>query len=551
MEYITLKQLIKTVLFIALSITIGRVIVLMPGFSVGLWIRNLAPAAIFGVLLILLQIEALPIKWSDWVSILKLPDKREFSVKLLLILIPLAAVTGLALIRYDYGLTLTMCFLLAGAGILISVILIVSDKQAGGLSLLIITLPIVHFLEFEFSVFYSAYHGIFYTMPSIFILWIMAFVFIIMQLLMRRSFVSTPFNKVWLIMFIPMLLSAAFSSDSIEGFRHVLYFFSVSMTFFLATNMIISVEGLKLCTISLAIAAGVRVLTLIYFEMGKMSVGFEYGAKKYESLPSFAAILGGGVCFCLFSSLGLASSIRSKLKRGLIVCGIVLFSIIMLLKLPRSISISLTFGVIVLLLNAKMRKWVLCASIILILLTVSFWDTIREHTALGRFEAFSSVDSFRTNQNLRIDAYQAVFSMIKDYPVFGICLGRWDDYYYQYMKHPTIWTVSGIQEIEYVSGSHNIFLQYGATCGIPGLISIVILAYAMIKNTILLYCSQRVGLIKDLSIVFTAITVSFWTSATLGGASFELSRTPEEHYWFWLFVGLIAAARNLSNQEKS
>ncbi len=549
MEYITLKQSIKVVLLIALSITIGQAVISMPGFSVGAWVKNLAPAAFFGVLLFLLQIEALPIRWSDWLSILKLPDKRELSIKSVLVLIGVAVITGLALIHYDFGLTIILSFLLAGAGILISGILIASDKQAAGLSLLIITLPIVNFLEYYFGVFHGSYHGIFYTMPSIIILWIMVFVFLVTQLSMKRFFVNTPFNKVWLIMLIPMLLSATFSSDYIVSFRHVFYFVSISIPFFLATNIIKSIGELKLCAISLALAAGIRILTMLYFEIGKRSAGFEYGAKLYSNLPSYAGVLGLGVAVCFFLSIGLILGEGSKLKRILVIGIITGLLLVTVLKLPRSVDIGIACGMPFLLLIRKARPWVIAGLIVTTLALFSSWDFLKEHTALGRFGDYSSVESFKSTHKMRIEGYQAALSMIKDYPVFGIGPGMWDEYYPRYMKDPVVWMIRGIPAVAYISGSHNVFLQHGTISGIPGLISIIILAYMMMKNSILLFRSQQVGLIRVLSVTFISITVFFWVAASAGGGSFELSRTPEEHYWFWMFVGLIAAAMNIYKRE--
>ncbi|MFQ5786418.1 MAG: O-antigen ligase family protein, partial [Thermodesulfobacteriota bacterium] len=461
MAYITLKQLIKVVLLIALSITLGKAVASMPGFSVGTWLQNLAPAAFFGVLLFLFQIEALPIKWSDWVTIMKLPDKRELSIKSVLVLIGVAVITGLALIHYGFGLTITLSILLAVAGIVISGILITTDKQAAGLSLLIITMPIVHFLEFQFRVIHSAYHGIFYTMPSIIILWITAFVFLVTQLSMKRSFVKTPFNKVWLIMLIPMLLSATFSSDYIVSFRHVFYFVSVSIPFFLATNIIKSIGELKLCAISLALAAGIRALTILYFEMGKMSAGFEYEAKLYSNLPSYVGVLGMGVILCFFLSFGLILNEESKLKRILVIGIITGLMLVTVLKLPRSMDIAIACGMPFLLLIRKTRPWVIAGLIATTLALFSSWDFIKEHTALGRFEKFSSVESLRSSQKMRIDGYQAALSIIKDYPIFGIGPGMWDEYYFRYMKDPVVWMIRGIPTAAYIRGSHNIFLQHG------------------------------------------------------------------------------------------
>ncbi len=551
MVYITLKQSIKIVLIVALSITVGQAVASMPGFSVVAWIKNLAPASFFGVLLLLFQIEALPIRWSDWITILKLPDRRELSIKSVLVVIGVSVVAGLALIHYGSGLTITLCFLLASAGIVISGILIVSNKQAAGLSLLIITLPIVHFLEFLFRTFHSAYHGVFYTMPSIIILWIMVFVFIVTQLSMRQPFVRTPFNKVWLIILIPMLLSATFSSDYIVSFRHVFYFVSISIPFFLAANIIKSIGELKLCTIALAIAAGIRVLILLYFEVGKSSGGFGYAATAHESVPSYPFVLGLGVALCFFLSLALILNEESKSKKILVICAITGLLLITCLKLPRSIDIGIACGMPFLLLIRKARPWVIAGLIAITLALFSSWDFLKEHTALGRFEKYSSVESVRSTHKMRMEGYQAALSMIKDYPVFGIGPGMWDEYYFRYMKDPVVWMTRGKTTTAYIRGSHNIILQHGTISGIPGLISIIILAYMMMKKSILLFRSQQVGLIREFSVSFLAITVFFWVAAILGGASFELSRTPEEHYWLWLLVGLIAAAVNISKREKA
>jgi len=553
MKVLSIKNSIKFILLIAISITLGNAIALMPGFSAGAWVRNLAPAAFFGVLFLLHQIGALPIKGSDWLSILKLPDKLNLSVKVVLFLISLAVIIGLTLTHYGFGLTITLSFLLAGAGILISVILIATGKRAAGLSLIIITLSVVNFLEYEFRVFHKAYHGVLFIMPSIIILWVIGFLFLLIHLSMKRSFVSTPFNKVWLIIFIPMLLSATFSSDYILSFRHVFYFLSISIPFFLAVNTIKSTEELRLCTISLALAAGLRLITLSYFEMAKMSAGFTYQVKVFGSLPSYYSVLGLSIALCFFLSIGLISSERANLKRCLLTGVVTGLLVITFLKLSRSGAIALSSGVLVLLFYRKVRPWaivVLIASILAVFLSL---DWIKEYTALGRFELnhFSSIESIIIHHKMRVDAYQAALSIIKDFPLFGIGPGMWDEYYFRYMKNPIVWFIQGVPEIQYVRSAHNIFLQHGAISGIPGLISMIILAYIMMKNLILLYRSQHVALTHELSMALIAITISVWLMWTLGGGSFEIKRSPEVHFWFWLFLGLIAASRNIQDKKTS
>lgn len=546
MRNITLKQFIKISLYIALSVTLGKAIISMPGFSAGELMQTLLPPALFGFLLLLLEIEAFPIKWTSWVSIFQLPGKRDLSIKLALVMIPLSVMVGITLIYYGCGLTITLSFLLASAGVLISGILIASDKQAVGLSLLIITLPIVHFLEFEFRIYHNAYHGVFYIMPSIIILWVIAFEFLFIHLFRKRSFMSTSFNKVWLLIFITMLFSAIFSNNYVLSFRHVFYFISISIPFFLAVNTIYSLNELKLCTISLALGAGVEVLRMLYFEMGKMSAAFEYQPRVYDSLPSYSGILGLGIVFCFFLSLGLMMSEKFKSKRILVFSGITGLLLITALKLPRSMDIALTCGILVLLLLHRKRWWIMGGSIVLILVMFSSLDWIRENTALGRFEQFSSIESFRTSQGMRLEGYQAATSMIKDHPTFGIGPGMWDDYYFNYMRNPPIFYDKGRQVIVYIRAAHNIFLHHGATSGIGGIISVIVLAYMTIKSSILLFRSQHGGFFKDLAVSFVAISIACWTMWTLGGGAFEISFSPDEHYWFWLFLGLIAAWLNIN-----
>lgn len=552
MKKITLKQTINVGLFVALAVTMGQFVISIPGFSVGEWMTKLAPFLFFGILLFFHQIDALPIKWEIWKSIFGQTAKKDLDFKWVLILILLAVLISFALVNYNFGLTMTLAVFLTVVGIIISGILIASDKQALGLSLLIITLSIVHFLEYQIrylDIYSKAECGILYILPSIIILWIMAFEFFYVHLTKRKSFAGTPFNKVWLFIFIPMLLSAAFSDDYILSFRNVFYFFSVSIPFFLVVNSVKSIEELKLCILSLVVASGIRVSTLLYFEMGKMSSGFEYSSTEYSNFSGYTSILSLGITFVFFLSLALAFEGRFKPKKIFIITGIVVLLLVTLFKLPRNTVIALFCGMPVLLLFRKIKIWVIIGLFASILTVYLSFDWIIGNTALGRFKEIASVDLLMINQKARIDSYRVALSLMKDFP-FGIGPGMWDAYYYKYAKDPAIYNVNGVPHMEYVSFAHNLFLQQGAICGILGLISMIVLAYMMMKNSIVLLRSQCDGFMKRLSVAFVSITIVFWIMSSIGGYSFEISRSPETHYWFWFFVGLIAAAMNIHKQKK-
>lgn len=548
MKTITIKQAVKFGLYIMFPVTMGLAIVSMPGLSASAWMKKIAPAVFLGFLLCLVHLDGLSLTVDSWKNILKFPGKKDLDVRLISFLAMLSVACSFFIIHNAFGVTITLSLLLAGIGIVTSYILLLSDKQSAGLALFIITLPIIHFLEFQFRVFHNADHGIFFIMPSIVIMWGTLILFLCKFSLSKRSFVKTPFNKVWLMIFTAMVLSAVFSSDRIVSFRHVFYFISTSIPFFLAANIIKTTKDLKLCVISLAVAGAVRTLTILYFELGKMSAGFAYDPVAHSSLPSYHAVLGLGTALSFFLTITFIAREKLTFKKGLLISLPILLLLITLLKLPRSVDIAILCGILVVFLFHRVRVWILAGLIALLLTFFIYWPFLMENTSLGRFTDFQTVRSLVDSQRFRVDAYKASILMIKDHPIFGIGPGMWDEYYFKYMGDRVEYIIDGILTTQYIRGAHNIFLQHGVCNGIIGLFGMVVLFYTMVKSTISSFV-QGDETIKKIAIFFLVITVFCWIMWSLGGGAFEITRSPEEHFWFWIFVGMIAAAKNTCVQK--
>lgn len=400
-----------------LCLTIGRAIVLMPGFSIGLWIVYLAPALLCIFVLFIVNTRSAPSVRQSWTSLWAFPGEKD--LRALFGIIPLSAICGLLVLFYGVGLTVMSITLCAVGGITVSYIFMASEKESGAVFLFILALPFVNFLEFEFGLFYESYHGIFYTMPSIIASIIFGFVFLIRSLLKKQSLAKSPFNKVWIILFVPMLVSAIFSHDHVVSLRNTFYFVATSIPFFLVVNTVRTVYDLRLATIFLALSAGLRAMFILYFEIGKLAGGFAYDA-EYLVVPSYQAVLATSVvlcCFLLLAVIGREWSRFQKYSFQFVVLGILT---VCCLKFSRSAVIGVGIGALTLAWLRGAGKAALAGLLTGAVLLFVSWDWVVAHSALGRFEDFVTTGSFRYAERQRIDAYQAAFSIIRDFPWFGI-----------------------------------------------------------------------------------------------------------------------------------
>jgi O-antigen ligase len=547
MQGTAFKRAFQLLLFIAFSAAVGLALVLNPGASVGGWVTNLAPAIILGMILMIWMMGGLPFHLSDWMIAVRKPNSRELMVTggVVLVMVPWAVF----IVLQWPGVTYVLTFLLATVGVLGACVLIASGRQVWGLALWIVTMPFVQFLEYHLFryTFWEVYaQGPFFVTPTTLILWLIGMVSLLRQLASKRDFMFfSPIAKVWLLMVTAMAVSAIFSADRPTSFRSVTYLLTIAFPYFMAVYWIRTTREIKLCSLALGLAEAVRVLSVLYHQALQTPEGIS-GRFSYYGGYTIIGALVWGTAFGFLLLFGGAFCVRSKPLRVLLFGLSITVLVSAVPVLSRSQIISSVAWIVGFLTLRRTRPWVLGGAALAVVVFLLWGPILSQKTALGRFEQFSSVESFLDSQRMRLDGIKSALGMIRDHPVLGIGPGMWEEYIPKYSGGPFPVGIDGGRVVMvYISGSHNIYLDAAATFGIGGLLSWIALTLVTLQQSLRLLKEQRRGPQAELAMAFVVFTASYWIAGVLGGMGFEPSFFVEAHYTVWLFFGLLTAWRNL------
>lgn len=539
-------------LFLALGVAVGRAITLSAGASVGAWLRNLAPAAVIAILLLIWVFNG-PTLFAPSRQTVPL-TRRDLVIGLvgLLALGPLAVILAM----WAPGVTYLLSFAISAAGILVAVVLIIDGKFAPGLAVFILVMPLVSFLEFDFfrNLFWDiSVQGIFFITPTVLLLWFMGFAALLHHLVNNNRFVfALPMARVLAVLLLGTLVSTAFSADPIAGVRHATYLLTVSVPYFIALNGIKSTKALKLTCLALGLAGVIRVFSILYFQVFQTSQGL---AGRVSYFGGYTVIQGliWGTTFGFMMLFGVAFCTDSKrLRLSLLALGTATLAA-GFATLSRVTVIAIALGAFVFVLPRRSR-FTMLGGVALTALAISvWWPIVADKTALRRFQEFSSVESVVSGQRQRLEGGRLAMLTIRDRPLVGAGPAMWEEYTRRFSPEPFYYTdETGFTNPVYVTGSHSPFLDAWAATGLIGLLGQILLYIIIVRQSIRLYRKQREGPLAVLAMAFVAFTISITLNAIFLGGNvtlFNPNLFVEAHLVLWLGFGLLDAWGNLQEEK--
>lgn len=514
---------------------LGRAVVQNPGVTLGPWLVNLAPAMGVGGLLLFLLLS------RDRGGAL-VGAFAPVSLKHFFIVAGMSLLTGFAIFGLSDvvgGLTYWILGLVTFVAFVVALTLVMTGSLFRAMSLFVLLLPLVHFFEYEARVTSI-------LTPTAVLLWLFSGALIIRLVFERRQLVRTVFDKYVLFFCVTLVYASLLSSDPVTSLRTVFYISSLLLFFPLVVQCVRSRDEMIRFLIVVAATGVVRISSLVYFAYFKPgSTVFDpysyFGQTRWHPTwivgPWF--ILALPLCFA-----GLAAFRRAAVRLG---CGAALvWTLVASLPIVgRSTSIGAALVMLPFVLLRQSRRFAVGLFLVAGLGIVALLP-VMSRTDLGRFEQFESWDDLFDSQTMRLDAWRSAVEMMRDHPATGIGPGLWRDYIPLYAS---VYTLVGVDRA-YIPSAHHIILQQGATTGVGGLVATLALALVMVWRGFALVRIEKDPRRRPFALGLLSSVIMFWVLSVTGGRSFDIESFADAGYFFWLFLGLIAAWDRIATVAK-
>ena len=157
------------------------------------------------------------------------------------------------------------------------------------------------------------------------------------------------------------------------------------------------------------------------------------------------------------------------------------------------------------------KKWIFITILFLSVLIIVFWNGLL-HGVFSRFQEFTSIASLHPLNwsPMRYHAWIAAIDMIKDYPLTGIGLGMWGDYYHKYGPFFT-YNIPGYGMTRvWIASAHNGFFDVATATGIPGIVAWLLLHGIIFKESLSVYRNSIDETRKILALGCISSMWAFW-----------------------------------------
>jgi len=202
------------------------------------------------------------------------------------------------------------------------------------------------------------------------------------------------------------------------------------------------------------------------YALGNYASALAKGSRYYRAELPFVGANAAGTIFCvaILTALGYfrAADRRSKL---ILLPIIILLTAALIATQSRGAFVAFLAGFLVFLMSgtkSRMSLIVKIAALAGLVCIVAFFFRVSPSVAMR----YARILSPMANKD-RLEIWRTAICMIRDHPILGVGLNNFMDIYPLY-PHPEGFGTS-------MSMAHNIFLEFGATTGIPGLILFMVI----------------------------------------------------------------------------
>lgn len=192
------------------------------------------------------------------------------------------------------------------------------------------------------------------------------------------------------------------------------------------------------------------------------------------------------------------------------------------------------------------RKKEISISVIAIASLIFVFRDLLINTLFFRFSEFNAINKFGMSywSPMRLWGVNAAYSIMKDYPIFGIGYGMWNDYYFRY--GPAVKSGEGVY---YIAAAHNAFLDTCVQGGILFLFAIFLFLFAFLRESICLFLKTNDKFVKDIASAFFGFIISVLVVSFAGNVfSFSIEKDFTGGILFFAIVAILIKISEISKK---
>ncbi|KPJ54337.1 hypothetical protein AMJ39_00935 [candidate division TA06 bacterium DG_24] len=460
-----------------------------------------------------------------------------------------SACLPLILVGQIVGLTYSLAGLIVVTGFTIACVLTVRRPGPEGLVALLLVLPFLAFLEWDFRAawFAGGLVGPFLISPTVIAVW-MFFLFSLAPVIVGRGSISLagigPYVGAWIFL---VLLSSLAAVDPLMSLQEAsLEIFCFPLFFVIVASRVRSAREAVMVTWGIVCYGILRIGIVYYFYLQVQQFDMSQAA-ILNSVQIYRVIDHVGLIGCMgifVMPLAISLVAIAKVRRSLVLAslGAVFCGAAIVSSQVRSTVLPMLTTLPFIALHRTRRLPILCCTSGLIVAVLIIGFTVQPNL-FSRFQGWQSWSTVVAGQVPRIDAWKVALKILRDYPLTGIGEGMWDRYYTLYTERIFWWGKMRL----YVNSAHHILLHQAATGGVPLLIAWIGLIAVVLKKSVRTLRTAVDRRARSLTVGYLWSFVGFLTVGMIGGAAslhmrtWDLRRVIDGGMMFWLIVGMICS----------
>lgn len=466
----------------------GKAIAENPGMSVSRWMFSLAPIAIIAATIAVIKGSAqsrhniLTFFRFSPLDILYI-DKR-----VLIIITFLASLIGISMAFNPFDSIMPILVVVIIFLFLLSVHMVIKGRMIDAIGILLISLPFINYAENQLLIWDSTINSEWITIKIAIILLFAGIWFIANFVIDKKNMIREKFNILILMFILTTFFSALFSIDIVYSLRRWLFEIIYPLIiYFIVINSIRYESDIRRFMSYLMTSVFLNLVMVLYYFV-------KYGSgntllDEYFLNVSFAdgLLVANILIMTIPIAIAFLATEQKKSTKLLFFAMITIGMIGIVISFGRMAQISIAIGLLLFGLIKKVRRYLM--PLIAVVLLFLIFNIEKLNPYLTKYGEISSVGStFQVSSMLkRLEGWRAALEMFRDHPLMGVGIGRYEQEYTNYGSQYYATYVKG-----YVSmiSAHNLYLNYLAETGIPGILllltifsAIVIKGFSLIKKT--------------------------------------------------------------------
>ncbi|MBI3596527.1 MAG: O-antigen ligase family protein [Nitrospirae bacterium] len=510
---------------------LGLMIADNPGVSVSGWIFALGPVIVLGISIAVIKVSAQEgLKISAFFSLS--PLNIGWQVFPVIIVLAVALGASVALNPFDFIVPILIGIIIFL--FLYAVYMVLNDKSIDGIGLLLISLPLMTYAEFEIT--RKIEFSLEWITIKIAIIMLFALIwFIVNYFINKQTIVKGKFNVLVLMFILVTFFSAVLSIDIAYSLKRWLFeIIYPIVVYFIVINSIKYETDIR--RFMAYLVAGVFLnLTLVLYYFAKYG-GSELIDNRYALYLNFAdgVFVANGLIMVIPIVIAFLASARAKSLK-LLFCVIAAMGIVgLVLSFARMAQISMAVGLLLFGLNKNIRKYAVLTVAVGGL--VFIFNSEKLDPYLSKYNNLRSLEDVVHTSSMeeRYGGWRAALGMFRDHPLTGVGIGRFNQ---EYANYETLYYAPWASGYVSMISDHNLYLNYLAETGMPGvLLLLTILSTIVAKGIRLVKKADSDGVFKY-SLLISMIV--FLSNNLTDGITFAYVKEIDKGLVFWSIAAVI------------